>query len=213
MEQCPQCKSFNTRQSRRQSEHGLRSSLFSAWFRCRECGCRFQSTDHFMIQKWTMGAILLCLFAGVLVWAFLAQNGADYPARLDHAYWSEPTSNVDRNEGFPRSVDPPDPAILQAAENNDAEAQYRVGLAIVQQYWTRSGQSSLGDATKWIRKAAEQNHVRAQLVLGALYERGSGVIQNYAEASHWYRRASLQGDPLAMSRLGRMMQAGRGSPN
>ena len=47
---------------------------------------------------------------------------------------------------------------------------------------------------KWFRKAAEQNHAKAQYNIGFMYEHGQGVPQNYHGAMNWYRKAADQGD-------------------
>jgi len=49
------------------------------------------------------------------------------------------------------------------------------------------------DAIRWFRKAAEQGHAGAQLLLGAMYVSGEGVAKDTAEAARWYRKAAEQG--------------------
>uniref|UniRef100_UPI00260B7424 tetratricopeptide repeat protein n=1 Tax=uncultured Neisseria sp. TaxID=237778 RepID=UPI00260B7424 len=48
-------------------------------------------------------------------------------------------------------------------------------------------------AVQWYRRAAEQGHAQAQVLLGVMYENGQGVRQDYAQAAQWYRRAKEQG--------------------
>lgn len=50
----------------------------------------------------------------------------------------------------------------------------------------------------------------AQHNLGALYEYGHGVPQNYAEAAKWYRRAAEQGHSTAQHNLGVLYANGQG---
>ena len=45
------------------------------------------------------------------------------------------------------------------------------------------------------RLAADQGQVRAQFILGALFDTGRGVPQNYAEAMKWYRLPLIRGTP------------------
>ena len=42
-------------------------------------------------------------------------------------------------------------------------------------------------AMKWYRLAPEQGVVGAQVMLGILYERGHGVLQDNATAHMWYQ--------------------------
>jgi hypothetical protein len=59
------------------------------------------------------------------------------------------------------------------------------------------------------RKAAEQGNVVAQYNLGALYEGGRGVPQDYAQATVWYRKAAEQGYDVAQYTLGIIYSQGR----
>ncbi|NKN34504.1 tetratricopeptide repeat protein [Marichromatium bheemlicum] len=191
-------------QSRR---YGLRS-WFRSWFRCCDCGARFICTDYFLIQQWSMIGVAVVVIAGVGGWALLHQPDGGLvvsdPAEQDPVLAllaPQPPLVAERLA---------EPEVSAAAESGDPDAQYQLGLAIVQRYWERGEQRRLGEAADWIRKAAEQDHVRAQLVMGGLYEKGRGVIQDYESALAWYRRAAAQGDPQAMARLGRMLRTGRG---
>jgi TPR repeat protein len=49
------------------------------------------------------------------------------------------------------------------------------------------------------RKAAENNHAKAQYNIGFMYEHGRGVVQNYHGALTWYRKAADQGDAAAQN--------------
>ncbi|MCA6070689.1 MAG: sel1 repeat family protein [Endomicrobium sp.] len=54
---------------------------------------------------------------------------------------------------------------------------------------------------KQIRKVADQGDAWAQNNLGAMYDKGEGVQQNYNEALKWYRKAADQGHVEAQSKL------------
>lgn len=63
------------------------------------------------------------------------------------------------------------------------------------------------------RPLAEQGDVRAQYILGFMYENGQGVAeswQHYKEALKWYRLAAEQGRVEAQYNLGVMYGKGRG---
>ena len=61
-----------------------------------------------------------------------------------------------------------------------------------------------------VQKAAEQGHVDAQFLLGAMYVNGRGVAQDYKQAVAWYRKAAEQGDVDAQRILGMMYDNGVG---
>jgi TPR repeat protein len=51
-------------------------------------------------------------------------------------------------------------------------------------------------------KSAENGYAPAQCDLGAMYEKGVGVKQNYQDTLKWYTKAAEQGDALAQNNLG-----------
>ncbi len=63
---------------------------------------------------------------------------------------------------------------------------------------------------KWFRKAADQGHELAQLMLGLCYSRGEGVVKDEVEAVKWYRKAADQGDAAAQYQLGVCYAKGEG---
>jgi TPR repeat protein len=70
--------------------------------------------------------------------------------------------------------------------------------------------SSLSADIKTLRKKAEAGDAKAQFDIGSMYENGSGVKQDYAEAAKWYRRAAERGDARAQYNLGIFHQNGWG---
>jgi TPR repeat protein len=75
--------------------------------------------------------------------------------------------------------------IKPKAEKGDADAQYLYGISFASKkgVWTV-------DSAKWFRKAAEQGHIKAQAMLGVLYEAGEGVAKDFVEAYAWWNLAS-----------------------
>jgi hypothetical protein len=67
-------------------------------------------------------------------------------------------------------------------------------------------------AATWYLKAANNGHAGAQSVLGAIYESGTGVSQDFAAAAKWYAKAAAQGDAGAQRSLGDCYFSGRGVP-
>jgi TPR repeat protein len=63
-----------------------------------------------------------------------------------------------------------------------------------------------------LRKKAEAGDAKAQFNIGSMYEQGSGVKQDYAEAAKWYRKAAEQGDVDALRILGLAYYLGKWVP-
>lgn len=97
------------------------------------------------------------------------------------------------------------PAIEQAAEAGDAQAQFQLGAL----YANGKGVTQdSAQAERWLRSAAEQGWVAAQTLLGWSYVQGDGIPRNLAEAHRWYSSAAEQGDTDAMCALGDLYQQG-----
>ncbi len=60
--------------------------------------------------------------------------------------------------------------------------------------------------------AAEHGEAAAQLHLGAMYEEGNGVPQDFTQAAAWYRKAAEQGSAKAQYELALLYADGRGVP-
>jgi len=65
-------------------------------------------------------------------------------------------------------------------------------------------------ALKLLRPLASQGDAGAQSVLGAMYDKGKGITQDYKEAVKWYRLAAKQGYAAAQNNLGVMYVMGKG---
>lgn len=71
-------------------------------------------------------------------------------------------------------------------------------------------QREYASALKILSPLAEQGNARAQNSLGAMYNHGDGVAQDFAEAIKWYRLAAQQGNSTSQSNLAAMYGAGDG---
>jgi TPR repeat protein len=60
------------------------------------------------------------------------------------------------------------------------------------------------------RPLAEQGDASAQFNLGAMYENGLGMSQDFVAAAHWYRKAAEQGLADAQFNLAKMFHKGQG---
>jgi len=77
--------------------------------------------------------------------------------------------------------------------------------------WTAYERGDYWAAFREFKPLAEQGHANAQSYLGFMYyAHGQGVPNNYAEAVKWWRKAALQGNPIAQYNLGLMYGAGLG---
>ena len=99
-----------------------------------------------------------------------------------------------------------DEATMALAEEGDATAQMKVGLAF-------DKEENYEEAVLWYRKAAEQGVSEAQNNLGVMYKDGQGVKQDFKEAARWFLLAALQDNTLAQLNLGWLYHAGLGILN
>ena len=61
-----------------------------------------------------------------------------------------------------------------------------------------------------VEKAAAKDDAGAMTKLGALYENGHGVAQDYGKAREWYEKAAAKDDAAAMNNLGALYENGLG---
>ena len=94
--------------------------------------------------------------------------------------------------------------LLEAADKEDAGAQYQVGDWFFEQ--RSSGKSVKYDSigVVWLKKAAEQGHTMAQYKLASCYEEGRGIFKSRDEAMKWYQEAAKKGDKVAMYKYSKL---------
>jgi len=96
---------------------------------------------------------------------------------------------------------------LKAAENGDAESEYRVGYA----YYFGEGVKENNDrAFEWFGKAARQGHAAAQCLFAEFYLLGNGGDKDLEKAREWYAKSAEQGNGLAQFNLGKIYYFGKG---
>ena len=98
--------------------------------------------------------------------------------------------------------------IKNAALKGNSQAQYRMGLIF--QYAKNGVKKDIHEAVRFYMLAAGGGHVKAQVNIGTLYEKGIGVEQSDAIAVRYYTRASDSGDAKAMFNLGMCYKNGKG---
>jgi uncharacterized protein len=87
------------------------------------------------------------------------------------------------------------------ASSRSRRALYQLGRAYAQ-----NGQ--LPDATSAYRKAAGEGSTSAMVALGVLYENGSGVAKDEAQARVLFQRAAAAGNALAVTHLAALGKSG-----
>lgn len=104
--------------------------------------------------------------------------------------------------------------LLQRAESGDAEAQYQIGERWRTENFDQyiKGAIPIGEpyfnfpdfekAVKWLLKAANSNHAKAQTTLGVMYQYGQGLEQDGRKAIEWYEKAASQKHVEAFRHLG-----------
>ncbi len=93
------------------------------------------------------------------------------------------------------------------AKRGDADAQFEYALRLL------TGEDMKKDekaGVEWMEKAANQKHLRAQFVMGSLYEDGAGVKKDEAKAVEWYRKSAENGFAPAQFALAMAYDLGRG---
>lgn len=88
---------------------------------------------------------------------------------------------------------PPD--LISAAEAGDSNAQYEIGGCY---YFGDGVAKNKNYAIMWYTKAAEQDHIGAQCILGIHYKQ----TEQYNLAVYWLSKAAIAGHKKAQSELG-----------
>ena len=96
----------------------------------------------------------------------------------------------------------PHDTLVFLARRGLAEAQFRLGAAYLA--GDEGVRRDSSESTRWFQRAAEQDHVDAQIHLSEAYYHGVGVDQDHEEAAYWLRAAANLGHDHAGLRLGMM---------
>ncbi|MDB6064502.1 MAG: repeat-containing protein [Pedosphaera sp.] len=97
--------------------------------------------------------------------------------------------------------------LIQAAEQDHAEAQYLLGLYYQEGKGVRQ---DYAEAAKWFVKSAKLGNADAAAALGLLYQEGLGMEQDHAKALKWYRQGAEGGSSDAEFGLGFCYSEGMG---
>ncbi len=97
----------------------------------------------------------------------------------------------------------------KAADLGSPDAAYALALLYKE---GKGVEQNLPRSIEWLRKAAAEHIVAAQLELAIATFNGEGVDRNESLAASYFRRAAAASNPIAANRLARMLAAGRGVP-
>ena len=117
-------------------------------------------------------------------------TNADEQYELGRKYW--------KGDGVPQDIEKAAYWFIKAAEQGNAEAQFRLGTID----FPKDGVpfavflEDLEKAIYWLTKAAEQGNGYAQMHLGDNYANGIGVKQDLEKANYWTAKAAEQGMEL-----------------
>lgn len=92
-------------------------------------------------------------------------------------------------------------------EDTSADSAYLLGIMSFKGEGVKADKA---EGVRWLRRAADMGHVRAQSNLGMLYDKGDGVPLDQKEAAVWYRKAADKGDAQSQFNLGLMYTNGEG---
>lgn len=81
-----------------------------------------------------------------------------------------------------------DVKLKTSAAHNDKQAQYTLGICIIQGKIKSTRDKEQG--IFWLRKAADQKHSEALVAIGHCYLMGKGVEENREKALSYYQRAA-----------------------
>ncbi len=104
---------------------------------------------------------------------------------------------------------------LEAAENGPFIFQLFVGVCYKDGGCFVEGEEipqDLGEAVRWLLRAAEEGYAGAQYELGVMYRQGHGVDRNNQTAVKWLQKAAEQGEASAQHNLGVHYEKGQGVP-
>lgn len=96
---------------------------------------------------------------------------------------------------------------LAKAKSGDVDSMFCAGA--IHLYVRHDAKKAL----PWLEQSANAGDKRSPLILGILYEKGTGVKEDPSIAAHWYQKGMDNGNPAATRRLAEMYRLGLGVPH
>lgn len=187
---CERCNSKNVRRSSWKRNERDRSHFVYAPYRCRDCEHRFFRVSRTFKASVLSGTALVA-FLGFIVTLYVISNNSD----------------VEKANAAVQDFDPGRKKVWDRAKKGDPEAQYEVGMMLLQ---GTEMQQNYGEALKWFTAAAKQGHTSSEVNLGLLYKNGRGVLQDFTQAAQWFQKAAHKGNPEAEYHLASLYKIGQG---
>lgn len=190
---CLRCQGSRCRESRWLSLDEKQKHQGSCPYRCLDCSYRF------LAPKRTLSSSELVVSAPALLLA-VALAGAV-------GFWLTQAESQSVLSA-PAPLAALTPEIRKAAEEGNADAQFRLGELLLQDP-ARSAETS-ANAVRWLQMAAENGSTEAMIVLGRLSRSGVGILQNFDQSAKWMQTAAARGSSEGMLELGRLYRDGVG---
>jgi hypothetical protein len=186
---CPYCLSSNTKDSSWKSSDEKAGRFWLKPVRCRNCHKRFVR-----FRRIPLAAVGGSLVLGLLIAIVVTVRGIETRTLAEH-------------EQIIAELEPLEAERLRA-ETGDPEAQYAYAMLLAR---GGTGEAThVAESVKWLERAAEQGHARAQYELALALKLGRGTLQDYAAASKWFRTAARSGHAGAQYHMGRLHRIGEG---
>lgn len=98
-------------------------------------------------------------------------------------------------------------SLRQAAINGDADAQWRLGVALDQGIGIAP---DIAEAVTWFQKAMEKGNAKAHASMAMMYAMGRGVPVDYIRSRELYSQAARLGEPHGFYGIGILHARGEG---
>lgn len=164
--------------------------------------------------SWARKSALLNNTDGQALFATVLYENQDYPNAMSWFEKSAKGGNTDaeyyvgimyfQGLGVMRNPSLGIENLRKAADKGSALAQFELGRLFINGDKEANRALTEAEAVDYISKAAGQNMLEAQYLLGTMYENGIGVKQDYQRAMNIYRLAALHDHVGAESKLGEL---------
>lgn len=145
--------------------------------------------------------------AKAVYWYLQAANQGHPEAQLllGDCFWNGIGVERDKNQAYKW--------YQSAANNGEPRAQYYIGLFYQRGDYLDCVPIDSEKAFIWVKKAAEQEYISAQCLLGAFFWNGFGTERNEEKSLEWYLKAAQEGDAVAQENAGLIYIRRQGKTN
>ena len=154
-----------------------------------------------------MRRFILCITLAICITGCGGEDSVRQPQPREPAPASEVPSAISAEDARKLFVAGDLDTLANHAVSGEPEAQYYLATLY---HLGRVVQRNDSKAAWWYLSAADQNHSRAQCMLGYFYVQGFGAAQDYRKARSWFFKAAEQGNPSAQAYLALLYLQGWG---